>query len=163
MCETKQVPWTHIYDPRRLPLPWQTPDAADSNAAEARAKIKQITSTSTTSNHKTGGRRLPHPQEADVPDAFHSIPESLDMDTLLGYFDKNLDHRIELTTCSLPSWNLDPDWQGGNRPQPHQQLLSIKPSQMLLVRGGLKDLQMDTMITKWEVGKIWEVPPPHPT
>ena len=29
--------------------------------------------------------------------------------------------------------------------------------------GGLKDLQMDTMITKWKIRKIWEDPPPHPT
>ena len=28
------------------------------------------------------------------------------------------------------------------------------------MRGGLKDLQMDTMIAKWEIRKIWEDPPP---
>ena len=26
--------------------------------------------------------------------------------------------------------------------------------------GGLKDLQMNIMITKWEIRKIWEDPPP---
>ena len=29
--------------------------------------------------------------------------------------------------------------------------------------GGLEDLQMDTMITKWEIRRILEDPPPPPT
>ena len=32
-----------------------------------------------------------------------------------------------------------------------------------ITEGGLKDLQMDTMITKWEIRTIWEDAPPHPT
>ena len=47
----------------------------------------------------------------------------------------------------------------------NQKIQTYLPDQYLNDRGEgeLKDLQMDTMITKWEIMKIGEDPPPPPT
>ena len=74
-----------------------------------------------------------------------------------AYFARITDRTLHSIMRSRPSENLIA--RGENCSDGKSLLLDI----ILDYAGGLKDLQMNTMITKWEIRKILEDPPPQPT